>query len=428
MFQEWLINYSQGFIRRGLIGTILWFIHIKFGIDILDIRRFLQFFSYGTFLTFSGIYIFKVKQCTKRLTLENLVVLLCLPSLIIFSYDEIGWKDFFYFLGLFINLFLLRKLLRIVKFNSSKQEKDIKNHQGLVQAVNQYFYSLFIWYNLISIPIALSHEALIFLAIPLNIIITVNVIGLAFSVRQVAWRTLIIYLPTIMVCILCLIFRGNAVIGQTICEQWQITTKCILTLILTSPYSVSSIHAFTYILAFLLNIVILMRTSSIIIKNSINYKIDKQDISNSLSPINIGKSFSFKYALLPFIASLIMYIVGMDWGRWFFMISMSYAFCFLSPSLLHLEIVGYRRNKWILEALSPIYYSYSKVINYLSAKSPLERFYPIYLIGLIYTLFMIKIPVIGMKPIDFYKGTLYQLFVFVNQHISKHAKLITEKL
>ncbi len=415
MFQEWLINYSQGFIRRGLIGTILWFIHTKFSIDILDIRRFLQVFSYATFLIFSGIYIIKVREIIKLLTLENLVILLFLPSLILFGIQNIGVigrKDFFYFLGLFINLFLVRKTLKLFNINSLKQEKEIEHPQGGVDVANKYFYSLLIGYNLVSIPTALSHEAIIFLGIPLNIIITANVFGLAFSVRQVLWRTLIIYLPTIVVCILCLIFRGNEVIAQAICEQWQISGNCMLTTTLTSPYRVSGVTALTYIFAFLLNIVILMRTSSIIIENQINRKREKEDISNILSSVNIVKSFSFKYACLPFISSLIMYMAAEDWGRWFFMISMSYAFCFLSPSLLHLEIAGYHRNKWILEVLSPIYSSYSKVINYLSEQSLLQRFYPIYLIVLIYTLFMLKISFHSIKISDLYRGIMYRFFHF----------------
>ncbi|ACK67299.1 hypothetical protein PCC8801_3329 [Rippkaea orientalis PCC 8801] len=419
VFQEWLINYTQGFVRRGLIGTILWLVHTQFSIDIADIRRFVQGFSYGSYLVFFSLYIVYIRQSIKILNLENLLVLLFLPSLVLFGlYDlqfMMGRKDFFYFYGLIINLFFLNKALKNLNRQSSEQENSLDYCQSpsLVNAVNKYSSSLFIWYNLISIPTALSHEALIFLGIPLNIIITANVIGLAFSFRQVLFRTLIIYLPTIVLCFLCLIFRGNEVIAQAICQQWEIIpSKCAIIDMLTSPYNVSSLTALLYIFAFLLNLVILMRTSSIIIENQSNWKKKKEAISPVLPSVNIVNSFHFKYFWLPLIFSLIMYFIGADWGRWFFMTSMSYAFCLLTPSLIDLEIASYSRNQWILERLSPLYFPYSKVMDYLNKQSLLERFYPLYLMGLIYTLSLLRISHYKMKITDLLQGLIDQLFHF----------------
>jgi hypothetical protein len=373
--------------------------------------------------------------------LESLAVVLFLPSLILFPINDlamIGRKEFFFFFGLLINLFFLKKALRILNINS-EQESSLENRQSLADAVNKYCYRLFIWYNLLSIPTTLSHEAIIFLGLPLNMIVTANLIGLVFSVRQVLWRTLIIYLPTILVGFLCLIFKGNEAIAIGICESWQeysyiykswsadcinklpwvlsffdISTKDVIKLVFSTNISQGQGSAFfSWIFAFFLNIVILMRTSSSIIINSVENlkrKISDQEDSNFPSPVNIVTSFSFKYALIPFIFSFILYIVALDWGRWFFIIAITYTLCLLSPSLLRLEIASYHQNKWMLKFLFPIYLTYSKVIIYLSNQSLLQRFYPIYFLGLIYTLFVLRINHYNMGIRHLFGGLIYTLY------------------
>ena len=433
-FQEWLINYSQGFVRRGLPGTFFLFLHSKYDISIIHIYNCIRDFAYATFLLFSSIYILKVRQSLKILDWESLAVVLFLPSLILFPINTlgIGKKEFFFFFGLLINLFFLKKALRILTINSGK-ENFLENRQGLTDGVNKYCYSLFIWYNLLSIPTALSHEAIIFLGLPLNMIITANLIGLAFSVRQVLWRTIIIYLPTIIVAFFCLIFKGNEAIALGICESWQeysyldksLSADCtnelpgVLSFLEMSIKDVIKItflsqisQVLLWIFAFSLNIVILMRTSSSIIINSVENlkrKISAQEYFNFPSPVNIVTSFSFKYAFIPFIFSFILYVVAFDWGRWFFIISITYTLCLLSPSLILLEIASYHQNQWMLEFLSPIYLTYSKVINYLYNQFRLQRFSKIYFWGLIYTLFVLRIRIASMEIKDLFAGFIYTL-------------------
>ncbi len=437
VFQEWLVNYSQGFVRRGLIGTFFLFIHTTYDISLIDIYNIIRYFAYATFLLFSSIYIFKVRQSKKILDWESLVVVLFLPSLILFPINDmavIGRKEFLFFFGLLINLFFVKKALKILNINSDRGN-TIENSQSLADTVNKYCYSLFIWYNLLSIPTTLSHEAIIFLALPLNMIITANLIGLAFSAKQVLWRTLIIYSPTILVAFLCLIFKGNKTIALGICESWQeysylykrFSTECIENLsavlfsfkdilklvFITNVYQGRGASFLSWIFAFLLNIVILMRTSSSIIRNSvenIKRKFYREEDYNFPSPVNIVTSFSFKYAFIPFVFSSILYVFALDWGRWFFIISITYTLCLLSPSLLRLEIASHHQNKWMLEFLSPIYLIYAKAITYLSNQFLLQRFYPIYFLGLIYTLFVLKIAHYNMAVRHLFQGLIHTLY------------------
>jgi hypothetical protein len=438
IFHEWLlINYSQGFVRRGLLGTFFLFIHKKYDISIDFIYHAIRYFSYSTFLVFSSIYIFKVRQAQKILTRENLAVFLFLPSLILFPINDlsmIGRKEFLFFFGLLINLVCLKKTLTILSINSDR-ENLLQKDRILINAVNHYCYSLFIWYNLLSIPITLTHESIIFFGLPINIMITANLIGSIFSIRQTILRTLIIYFPTILIAILCIIFKGNEAMAIEICRYWQeydslsknwhiSCLNLLLKSFISSGESIKTVFLynisrsqgfrfFCWILAFFLNIVILMRTSSSIIVNTIEnlkQKTSQYELSQALSPIDIITSFSFKYAFIPFMCSFIVYWIAIDWGRWFFIITISYTLCLLSPSLIDFEIVNYQRNQWILKFLSPLYLVYSKPIVYLFNQSLCQRFYKIYVLILIYTLFLIRIPHIGISIRHFYSGLLYTLY------------------
>ena len=450
VFLEWLVNYSQGLVRRGLTGTFFLFLHKQYN---LDIYKVIQCFAYLTFLFFSSIYILKVRQSKKILDWESLMVVLFLPSLILFPIHHpsvIGRKEFFFFFGLLINLFFLKKTLRILNINRYP-ENSLKSQQSLGKAVNKYCYSLFIGYNLLSIPTALTHEAIIFLVLPLNMMITSSFISLAFSRRQVLLRTLIIYLPTIFVSFLCFIFKGNYTIALGICQSWQeyshiygnlsadcsnqlpevlrffnISIKDVINEVwLRNISRKQGLVFFIYIFAFFLNIVILMRTSSRILINSLEqlkHKISQQDDSNypsSLNSVDIVTSFSFKYAFIPFIFSFILYVIALDWGRWFFITSITYTMCLLSPSLIRMEIASYHQNKWILKLFSPIYSTYSKVINYLHNQYLLQRFYLVYFIVLIYTFFVLRIPVLSPKLNTLYNGLIYKWSSYINFMINR---------
>jgi hypothetical protein len=486
IFQEWIINYSQGFIRRGLFGSILLSLHSSYGVDIFT---FIKDFSYTTFLLLAGIYILKVRRSQDILNRESLTVLLFLPSLILFPlYDPnvIGRKEVFFFFGLVINLFLLQKATKnlvigkyafkilgdsglkssfgnpkspFLKRNTLFQPQILNkskfqiNHFNQVynveKLVNSYCLNLFIWFNLLSIPVALSHEGILFLALPLNMIISANLISLIFPIRQTLWRTFLIYSPTVLVAIICLYFSGNKEIAIGICESWQTysqaykslysdcavrlpailnyyaySTKEVLRIVVfTNILKGKGIIFFCWIFAFILNLLILFRTSSSVISKSVD-KLNQQNYESAPEPfhqndskqlepiylnhIDIITSFSFKYAVIPLFASLIVYLFALDWGRWFFVICLSYVICFLTPGLIQLEIVGLERNKWMLELWSPIYLSYSKLISFFfnqTAKAKFSIFYStLYSLVFIYTIFVLRIDHFQMSIEYLFKG------------------------
>lgn len=94
VYEEWLINYSQGFVRRGLSGSILLFLN-NYGLDTFQI---LKWCSYLIVLFFSGMYLLQVKLSNKVLDLKSLMVVLFLPSLIFFPlHDHINYNQHFCF-------------------------------------------------------------------------------------------------------------------------------------------------------------------------------------------------------------------------------------------------------------------------------------------------------------------------------------------
>ncbi|MBR8832076.1 MAG: hypothetical protein Cpurp_12820 [Chlorogloea purpurea SAG 13.99] len=437
VFDEWLINYSHGFVRRGLVGTFLMFIHDKFYISIDGIRKIILHFSYIIYCIFSIIYITKVNNLKKQLSLENLVVFLFLPCLIVFPIRDlniIGRKDFFFLFGLAVNLFFVTRYVMTLKASSeiisSQEDSPISNKE-----INKYCYSLFIWFNLLSIPTALIHEAIIFLGIPLNMMITGSLVSSKLTKRKSINLTLAIYLPTILVAVLCMLARGNEEIAVGICNSWHkystIATKfssdCITELPNTLKFfNISNTSVIkmviknnirgnnglvflSWLLVFSLNVVILIRASYTLIKNSVekfNQKLSREESPIYEYPVNFNDVFtifSFKYLFIPFIFSLILYVSALDWGRWFFIISVSYALCVLSPSLLELEIYSFYRKQKRLRWLYPIYSTYSQVIICLNTLNE-KIFRPIYLFILIYTILMIRIPHYRIDTIDLYKG------------------------
>ncbi|WP_428010121.1 hypothetical protein [Baaleninema sp.] len=218
-------------------------------------------------------------------------------------------------------------------------------------------------------------------------LITLTCIGLVLPKKEALWRTLAIYLPTILVSLLCMVFKGDRETALAICESWQaygdayqmLATDCdrelpgVLTFFDISMQDVfqkiwsnnifgdGKLKLSLWLFVFGISTVVLVRASSKILINSVEklnqyrYTSDRVKYLPPVSSSDILKSFSFKYAVIPFLGSFILYIIALDWGRWFFITSISYMLCCLSPSLIQAEVAGYSQNQWILRAFNPIY-------------------------------------------------------------------------
>jgi hypothetical protein len=106
---DWLINYSGGFIRRGLIGHFFHIISKSFDISIIHI-----IFIFSTSIYISSLYFFY--QIVKDKLDNNLILIfLFLPSTFLFNFFDpltVGRKEvliFFFFSFYYINLEKIRE-------------------------------------------------------------------------------------------------------------------------------------------------------------------------------------------------------------------------------------------------------------------------------------------------------------------------------
>ena len=103
-FQEWIINYEGGFVRRGLAGEFISFVsnnffdpkgHLYFGIQVHLIYFF--FISFFYLLYFSLLYFLLKKE---EINFQNLFIILSPLSLpfVIYNIEAIARKEILYFI------------------------------------------------------------------------------------------------------------------------------------------------------------------------------------------------------------------------------------------------------------------------------------------------------------------------------------------
>ncbi|WP_373479287.1 hypothetical protein [Geminocystis sp.] len=413
-------------MRRGLTGSIIFWLRENFNLNNPQTFFMVVYFNYLIFLVWSIIYLIKVNKSLRVLTVETILIFLFLPSLLLFPINDIGGlgrKEYLFFFGLLINLWLVSQTVTSLYLSDINQVKQELNRK----TIDKYCYQLFIFYNLFSIPTALSHEAILFLVLPLNILISLSILALNNLPIKTIKKIIIIYSPTIIVALISLIFNGNKEVVVSICKSWQeynLVPNCQELPEVLSYYTYSTFEAiqetfkrnilydnglrfFSWITAFFLSKIILMRASEITISKTVeeeNRRLYIKNESLSFSPQEVSINFSFKYFFIPFIGSFILYIIAFDWGRWFMTISITYAVCLLTPSLIKLKMYSYQKNQELLKIIKPIYNLYSHIISFFQNKFDIKKYYLIYFILLIYTLFFIRITHYDMNFIDLSNG------------------------
>jgi hypothetical protein len=180
---EVLINYEGGFVRRGLIGEIIFFLYKKFGIDV---SLTVHLFCIVVCVSFMVIII--------RSTIKRGFSILFLPTVFFFSSLFVSqyWvrKDFFIML-------LFYFIIKIyVEHNSWKK----------YVAIN----------ILLSIGI-LSHEVLFFIVVPFLVIRQIKYDGK--SCKSV-FSVFLKIAPSIVTMILCAVNKGNVQQAMKIWDSW----------------------------------------------------------------------------------------------------------------------------------------------------------------------------------------------------------------
>lgn len=102
----WLFNYESGFSRRGLVGQILFYFSDFFHLNVLDILKVLQLFSFSFF-----IYLVSNYLNTRKISNTFLLFYFCPGLFLAYFYDifYIGRQEIYLFIYLFIYISLCQK-------------------------------------------------------------------------------------------------------------------------------------------------------------------------------------------------------------------------------------------------------------------------------------------------------------------------------
>ena len=176
-FNELLINYQAGFIRRGLLGEIFWHLNNIFLI------KPLIFFSYlFLILYFAQIYLFaKIFKVYKNCYIIFLIIILS-PALILFPIYEFNLyfiKDIFVKLSILLHaLILINKVDRI---NFDTYIKDLK----------------FLIIPILTITVLIHEYQVIFISV--HILLSLSLIRSKYEIKRILKIYLLLLIPIFLI-------------------------------------------------------------------------------------------------------------------------------------------------------------------------------------------------------------------------------------
>ena len=300
-FEDWLINYEGGFVRRGLSGEIIsrisnFFVgeskQFYFGIQI----HFAYFYILSILCLIFYVLLFKFLK-KEKLNFQNLFIILSPLSIsfIIYNFAAIGRKEVLFFIIFLLFIFLLSSI--------KKRELSI--------------FFLIIFFPLI----LLLHEGLIFFisAFLVIFLFEINTMNKKFILSSV----LIFVLLSFGVFMLTAIFKGNSTQVEAIClslSSYPLEDCFGLSAIGTLSSSLAPatsgnefnilwarVFKDKYLFYYPIFAIIAFYP---LIKSSFNYCFNIS-VGNKIYKLNFST-----IAIIYFVNSLPLYIFTHDWGRW----------------------------------------------------------------------------------------------------------------
>ena len=299
-FQDWLINYEGGFVRRGLSGEIIsrisnFFVgetkQLYFDIQI----HFTYFYILSILCLIFYVLLFNFLK-KEKLNVHNLFIILSPLSIsfIIYNFGAIGRKEILFFIIFLLFIFLLSSI--------KKRELSI--------------FFLIIFFPLV----LLLHEGLIFFISAFLVIFLFEIN--TFNKKFILSTVLIFVLLSFGVFILTVIFKGNSAQVEAIClslSSYPLEDCFGLSAIGTLSNSHTLEHEFNilwhrifedkYLFYYPIFAIIAFYP---LIKNSFKYCFNVS-VVNKIYKLNFST-----IAIIYFVNSLPLYIFAHDWGRWLY--------------------------------------------------------------------------------------------------------------
>jgi hypothetical protein len=346
-YTDWLIDYSQGFIRRGLSGEIFRLVPSS-----VQPIAFVAVFSWILILAAAFGYVRLLARRWKIFHPLTLFGLLFLPSLFFFylhDHDAVARKEILGYVTLLLHLLVIEKSFPLGE-GSAPPDGSIRRYvRGLLPVAA------------ILLPaVILVHEGNFLLFVPLHAMITLSVLrwNPPRGIRRAALWTGLLYLPAALTFVA--VYLTGTPSYQTlyaICEKWNAAGairefSCHLTpeklsgstlpgsfIPMQWPLS-KAVEITRWFISlrwkdWILVLLPLGISLWYLVRQGV-YSILRSRFPQSFSPQSaLGYSGLFygKYFFLPLLLSLPVYVTAYDYGRWFTVTCINFAMVAVSAVL-----------------------------------------------------------------------------------------------
>jgi len=346
-YTDWLIDYSQGFIRRGLSGEI-W----RLVPPTVPPIEFVAAFSWILILTSGFGYLRLLARSWKSFHPLTLFGLLFLPSLFMFyihDHQAIARKEILGYVTVLLHLFVVEKTFPLGD-GPAISAGSLRRYVGWLLPITV----------ILTPSIILVHEGNFLLFVPLHGMITLAVLRMKVrpDFKRAALWTGLLYLPAVLA-------FGAVYLSGTpsypmllgICEKWAAAGAiregtCVLppeklsgsTLpgsFIPMQWSLSKAAYITQVVIFMNWIawVLLLPILLFLLWYLVRQAIYAILFSRSWQPFSPQTArrysgiFFRKYFLIPFLLSLPVYFTAYDYGRWFTVACINFAMLAVSVNL-----------------------------------------------------------------------------------------------
>jgi hypothetical protein len=346
-YTDWLIDYSQGFIRRGLSGEIWRLVPAT-----VQPQAFVAVFSWILILSVAFGYLRLLARSRRILHPLTLFGLLFLPSLFFFylhDHNAIARKEILGYVTVLLHLLVVEKTLPLGD-GSKLPDGNLRRYiRGVLPVA------------VILLPaIILVHEGNFLLFVPLHAMITLAVLRMnpPRGFKRAALRTGLLYLPAALT--FAAVYLTGTPNYQTlfaICEKWNAAGAIREGSCQLPPEKLSgstlpgsfipmewSLGKAVYITrtvismnwkAWILVLPMLGISLWYLVRQTV-YCLLHSRSPQSFSPqsaLRYSGLFFGKYFLIPLLLSLPVYLTAYDYGRWFTVTCFNYAMVAVSLTL-----------------------------------------------------------------------------------------------
>jgi len=343
--REWAINYSTGFVRRGLGGTILLWLHTSLG---FNVRVLLAIGGYVTYFLVAGYYCYQLFRLRIDLPRHVLATCLFLPAAVVMPLldpAEMGRKEFLFLIILIAHITILNR------YTDQVLVLDNRDGETRRSLLKKYLFRVFVVYNVLGIPTALMHEAIVSISVPINLALTFLIVYQAQNrIRSAAVTAITVYAPTILVVFFVAIYTLSHPVdlkrALEICMPFDFleVIDCrnglpdairVLTLTVADVnrqfvnYILSSVTVATgWMILIVLNLVLAVYAGLHIAGVRLRQLAFRtEERSRILDRKVLFRTLVVPAMLFPFIFVLPLTTVGHDLGRWTFVLVMSFLIC-----------------------------------------------------------------------------------------------------